>query len=83
MDATIFVSMKAEISLSFTQLMELALGLPEVQRKKLAKALTSPVRTEPSRLRASDFSFQKTREQLKDLDITISDALIEERRSAL
>ena len=76
--------MKAEISLSFSQLLELALALPEQQRKQLVSALKAPAKAEePKGLDLSEFSFSKTREQLKDVHINISDAVTEERRSAL
>jgi hypothetical protein len=39
--------------------------------------------TQKSPLKLSDFSFLKSRELLKDVNVSLSDAVMEERRSEL
>ncbi len=78
-----FGHMKTEMPLSFTQLLRLVLQLPEEKRAKVAKALEQHKGAEPSKIKADEFSFRKTRKQLEGYDISISDAIIEERRNAL
>jgi hypothetical protein len=75
--------MKAEMSLSFAQLLRLVLQLPEEKRAKVAKALEQHKGSAPTPVSMKEFSLRKTRKQLEGYDISISDAIIEERRNAL
>jgi hypothetical protein len=51
--------------------------------KVLVTFMDEDVVTEPKRLTVNDFSFAKSRALLKDVHTSLSDAVIEERRSAL
>ena len=78
-----FCTTMSSATLSFSQLLELVLKLPSEQRARLQDALRANSEYKPKQLKAADVSFRQSRKKFEGRTVSVSDALLDERRNAL